>query len=79
MSQLTLIPLPALETINIVTMDHHSVDLVVVYLFNRTTRLVTQRLFRITKNEIDLSSDSLGSLGMIACIESESQNGQNTK
>jgi hypothetical protein len=66
MGQQTLIPFPALETVNIVTVDDDGGDLVIKDTFHRTARLGAQRFFCIAEDEVDLASDSLSSLGVIA-------------
>lgn len=50
----TLVPLPALQSVDFVTVDDHSDDFVFVYFLDRPTCLRGQALFRVAEDKIDL-------------------------
>ena len=63
----TLIPLPALQTVDVVTMNDNRVDLIVVDLIDRPASLLAQTLLRFSKDEVDLARDGLRRLRVITC------------
>lgn len=62
----TLIPLPALQIVDIIPMDDYSVDLVLEDIFHGSSGSLTQRLSGVAQNQVDFTSDGLCRLGMIA-------------
>jgi len=58
--------LPAFERVYVITMNDNSRYLIFIYFLNRLARLGTQGLLRVTDHEIDLSSDRLCGLRVVA-------------
>ena len=63
----TLIPLPALQTIDIVTVYHNCSGLIFVNFLYGTTGLFGQGLTGISKYKVDLASDGFRGFGVVAC------------
>lgn len=63
--QLTLVPLPSLQPVNVITVNNDRLHLVVVDLFQRTTCLHTECFLGVAEDEVDLASNGFSSLGMI--------------
>jgi hypothetical protein len=62
----TQIPLPAFERIDVITVDNHSRYFVVVYCFNRSSRLRAEGFLRVTNHEINFTGNCFCGLGVIA-------------
>ena len=62
----TLIPLPALQRVDIVAVNDDSIDLIIVYFLNWPSRLLAQALLRISKDEVDLPRDRLRRLRVVS-------------
>lgn len=65
---LTLVPLPALEPINTVAVDHNRIDLVFINLFHRSSSLCAECLLSVAQDKIDLARNGFSSLGMITYV-----------
>lgn len=64
---LTLIPLPPLKTVDVVTMNDNGIDFVFVDLLELATCLRAQGLPSVAQDEVDLASNGFRCLRMIAC------------
>jgi hypothetical protein len=65
---LTFIPLPTLKIIDVIAMNDDRAYILIFDVFDWHTYPVTQTLFRIPKNQIDLSCNRLCRFWMIPCI-----------
>ena len=61
----TLIPLPTLQSINVVTMYNYSAHFILVDFLDRSSRFGTEGLSSIAQNKINLASDGFGGLRVI--------------
>lgn len=66
MIRLTIIPFPAFQSVDTITVDDDCRDFIVVYLLNRSSGLGRQALFGFTDNKIDFPSDCFSRLRMVA-------------
>ncbi len=62
----TLIPLPPLQPIDVVSVDDDRINFVLVNLFHRPARLLAQRLLRLPEDQVDLARDRLRRLRVVA-------------
>jgi len=62
----TLIPLPALQPINIISMYNDGTEFIIINLLNSPSGLSSESFTSIAQNEIDFARNSFGCLGVIA-------------
>lgn len=65
----TLIPLPTLQSINVVAMYNYSAHFILEDFLDRSSRSGTESLSSIAQNKINLSSDGFGSLRVVTWIQ----------
>ena len=63
-----LVPLPSLETVDVVAVNHDRLYLVLVDLLNGATGLLAQGLPGVAQDKIDLARDGFRGLRVIACV-----------
>jgi hypothetical protein len=61
----TLIPLPALQSVDIISMNDNSAEFIIVDHIRRSPSLLSKRIPRISNNEVDLASDGFSSLRVV--------------
>lgn len=64
----TLIPLPALQTVDFISMNDHSIDLVVVDILKWPPSLRTEGFLRVAQDQVDLPGNGFCRLGVITYV-----------
>ena len=71
---LTIVPLPALQLVNIITVNHNRVDFIFIDFLHRSSSSSTKGFLRVTENKVDLACNSFGGLRVITYFKSKKVN-----